>query len=32
LNNQDLADLKSFLLSLEKLRLRVRPPALPEAE
>lgn len=30
LNNQDLADLKAFLLSLEELRLRVRPPALPE--
>ena len=29
LNGQDLADLKSFLESLEELRLRVRPPTLP---
>ena len=29
LNARDLVDLKSFLESLEELRLRIRPPALP---
>ena len=29
LNEHDLADLEAFLQSLEELRLRVRPPALP---